>query len=204
MGRSKLIKYIDKSTCKGLRDSFGMSQDDMAAYLNVSRSQLNMAERDQRNLPSEALRKSAELEKFILGGTGKPSLAENEKHSQSLNEQKKNLKVFATKKIHNYRYEEQKALRALEILQVKKQQCEDLLAVLPLMREKMLPEYETYYAKIERNAYNMHMKYGLDMEIKLEAQLAALRAEMKVLEEYYSQELHDELYPEFGEKKNAE
>ena len=181
-----------------------MSQEDMAAYLKVSRSQLNMAERNQRNLPSEALIKLAHIEKFVSEVSGKPSMPENETHSQILNEQKQHLKVFATKSIRNFRHEEIKAAMALEVLQVKKQQCQDLLALLPLMREKLLPDNEAAYTTIEKNALNMHMKYGLDKEIELEARIAGLRAEMKVLEKYYSQELYDELYPEFGKKKNAE
>ncbi len=119
MGRSKLIKYIDKKTFKGIRDSLGMTQEDMAAYLNVNRSQLNMAERNQRELPREALLKFGELEKF-MAAVSSQTLAENEKLAQSLNEQKQYLKAIATKRIRDCSHGVHLAENALEILQVKK------------------------------------------------------------------------------------
>ena len=52
--------------------------------------------------------------------------------------------------------------------------------------------YEPFYDRIEKNAYKMYMKYGPEENKKLEARIACLRAEKKVLEEYYPQELEDE------------
>ncbi len=54
----------------------------------------------------------------------------------------------------------------------------------------MLPDHETFYARIEKNANKMYLKYGPEAEIKLAARISFLRAEMKMLEEY-SQELDD-------------
>jgi transcriptional regulator with XRE-family HTH domain len=48
---------------KTIRESFGLSQEQLAIYLGVSRSSINMAERGNRGLPTAALEKLALLQK---------------------------------------------------------------------------------------------------------------------------------------------
>ena len=188
---------------KGVRAFYGMSQDEMAVYLKVNRSQLNMAERDERKLPHDALLKFAELEKHLYENVidKNPTLIENERLSQSLDKQHRNLKVIATKKIRQYKYVEQLTEKALTELQEKKKQAQNFISLLPVIQEKMLPDHEPLYNIIHNNAYRNHLRYGFDKEIKLEARLAGLRAEMKILEEYYSQEIYDDLYNQFEKRK---
>lgn len=48
---------------KTIRENFGLSQEQLAIYLGVSRSSINMAERGTRGLPTAALGKLALLQK---------------------------------------------------------------------------------------------------------------------------------------------
>jgi transcriptional regulator with XRE-family HTH domain len=50
---------------KKLREDLGLSQEQMAIYLDVSRSALGMAEKGRRRLPTAALQKLAELQKAV-------------------------------------------------------------------------------------------------------------------------------------------
>lgn len=50
---------------KVIRTQFGMSQSEMALYLQINRSQLAMFENNKRDLPTKALVKLAEMELFL-------------------------------------------------------------------------------------------------------------------------------------------
>ncbi len=50
---------------KKMRETFGLSQEQMAIYLNISRGFLSMVEAGKRTLPTTALAKLAELQKSL-------------------------------------------------------------------------------------------------------------------------------------------
>lgn len=65
----KFIYLIKIDTMKNLntvRISLGLSQYEMAHYLEISRSQLTMYEQGKRDLPTHALVKLAEMELFLM------------------------------------------------------------------------------------------------------------------------------------------
>lgn len=63
-------KLPQKNLEKNLREFFGISQQDFATYLSVSRSLLSMVEVGERNLPSGATVKLATLVSLVYGKGG--------------------------------------------------------------------------------------------------------------------------------------
>jgi transcriptional regulator with XRE-family HTH domain len=72
----KFIFLKKNDTMKNLnaiRINFGLSQLEMATYLQIHRSQLTMYEQGKRDLPTHALVKLAEMELFLYNYTSQPS-----------------------------------------------------------------------------------------------------------------------------------
>ncbi len=58
-----------------VRKNLGLSQFEMAQYLQINRSQLTMYEQGKRDLPTHALVKLAEMELFLVNDKAQPNTA---------------------------------------------------------------------------------------------------------------------------------
>lgn len=59
------IKFTLSNSLKTLRENLGLSQQELAYYLEISKSHISMAESDYRNLPFETGQKVFELETWL-------------------------------------------------------------------------------------------------------------------------------------------
>ncbi len=99
------------------RDQLGLSQELMAQYLGVTRSQLAMYEAGKRELSTSALAKLAEIALFF----DQKNVTEKEGH-QLLEKQELEVKVFLTRHIKELEYKQIKEQRLLETIQKKHHQ----------------------------------------------------------------------------------
>lgn len=104
-----VTKLILMKSITELRKKTGMSQQDLADYLGISRSLVAMVERGERDLPKEAFHKLQEMNKFIGSiESGKPSTSPN-----FYNEATKELKKYQQQKIEEYLYKAEGLRRRL-------------------------------------------------------------------------------------------
>ena len=96
------------------RDQLGFSQEMMAIYLAVTKSQLSMYESGKRELPSAALTKLADLAVFF-----EQNKISEEQESEFQKEQELKLKAFLDFQIKDLEYKKLKEQRLLEIMQKK-------------------------------------------------------------------------------------
>ncbi len=96
------------------RDQLGLSQEMMAIYLAVTKSQLSMYEIGKRELPSAALTKLADLAVFF-----EQNKISKEQESEFQKEQELKLKAFLDFQIKELQYKQMKEQRILHAIQKK-------------------------------------------------------------------------------------
>lgn len=99
------------------REQLGLTQEMMAMYLAVTKSQLSMHELDKRELPSNAMIKMAEIAVFLNRNKTNDALEIELRIEQELN-----LKTFLDKQIKELEYKKIKVERLLELIQKKYKQ----------------------------------------------------------------------------------
>jgi transcriptional regulator with XRE-family HTH domain len=103
------------------RDQLGLSQEMMAVYLAINKSQLSMYELGKRELPNTALTKLAELAVFLNQNKETEALP-----TEAQAEQELKLKTFLDSQIKDLEYKQLKEERLLEAMQKKHIQNEVL------------------------------------------------------------------------------
>ena len=96
------------------RDQLGLSQEMMAIYLAVTKSQLSMYESGKRELPNTALTKLADLAVFF-----DQNKVSEKQDSELQKEQELKLKAFLAIQIKELEYKKLKEQRRLEKIQKK-------------------------------------------------------------------------------------
>lgn len=100
-----------------LRNQLGLSQEMMAIYLAIPKSQLSMYEAGKRELPTTTLTKLAELAVFFdqnKGSEAQPTGVQND--------QEQKLNKFIAVQIEDLKYKKLKELRLLDTIQKKYKQ----------------------------------------------------------------------------------
>ncbi len=140
------------------RNKIGFSQDEMAKYLSITRSQLTMYENNKRELPTQALLKIAKIELFF-NQTQQQSALEISllKTQQTL---KKDFLMDCEKKIFLKLLSTQ---RALKKVQKKYQQN---LALLQLAQHLQLPNYVVQQAIDDIENYGLLRQLQLELKIE--------------------------------------
>ena len=169
---------------KEFRSFYGLTQIEVAQHLKINRSQLNMAERKERNLSSSS---SLSLLRFMnikdsYKPTDQKSNVVSEHLQKNLDLQKQNLQNFLAKRLADRRYLYMKTVRDLRDLETKEKNCMTIFNVLPALKEIALPDDQPLIETIEKNAYSLQSKIGADVKIKMEAYQAGLKAEIEFLE----------------------
>jgi transcriptional regulator with XRE-family HTH domain len=172
----KFIFLKKNDTMKNLnavRINLGLSQLEMASYLQIHRSQLTMYEQGKRDLPTHALVKLAEMELFLYNYTSQPSPSfplEAEQLQKATEIFEKHQKEVA--------YRQLILQQKLEVLQTNYQYNIRLLAFLTEMQEKnadangleknwIAVMKTNALLKIEANGLHHQTKIKLQMEMNI-------------------------------------
>ncbi len=150
-------------TAQLFRDQLGLSQELMAQYLGVTRSQLAMYEAGKRELSTSALAKLAEIALFF----GQKNVTEKEGR-QLLEKQELEVKVFLTRHIKELEYKQIKAQRLLETIQKKHHQNLQLHSLALYLQKNKVIQAEVLLqqaiAGIEKNGLARQAKQMLKIE----------------------------------------
>ncbi len=145
------------------RDQLGLSQELMAQYLGVTRSQLAMYEAGKRELSTSALAKLAEIALFF----DQKNVTEKEGH-QLLEKQELEVKVFLTRHIKELEYKQIKEQRLLETIQKKHHQNLQLHSLALYLQKNKVIQAEVLLqqaiAGIEKNGLARQAKQMLKIE----------------------------------------
>ena len=171
---------------ENIRDAFGISQEDLAIVLKVSRSQLAMFETGKRQLPSTALLQLAEILRYLQEDASKSADTTSLLKAQAIQKEKalehlvkeNHYKQFALEKKLNVLEKKYNAslsafqlMKYLEKQDVKKEEFEKLMA--KIIERKAL-------ADLEKNVLAMLTKYKIEKEV--------LQAEEKIILQFLKNE----------------
>lgn len=171
---------------ENIRDAFGISQEDLAIVLKVSRSQLAMFETGKRQLPSTALLQLAEILRYLQEDASKSADTTSLLKAQAIQKEKalehlvkeNHYKQFALEKKLNVLEKKYNAslsafqlMKYLEKQDVKKEEFEKLMA--KIIERKAL-------ADLEKNGLAMLTKYKIEKEV--------LQAEEKIILQFLKNE----------------
>jgi transcriptional regulator with XRE-family HTH domain len=145
------------------RDQLGLSQEVMAQYLCITRSQLAMYEAGKRELPTAALAKLAEIALFF----DQKNVTENEGH-QLLKKQELEVKVLLTRHAKELEYKQIKEQRLLDTIQKKHNQNLQLNSLALYLQKNKAAQAEVLLqqaiAGIEQNGLARQTKQMLKLE----------------------------------------
>ena len=170
---------------KKIRDFLGLTQYDMAVYLTINRSQVNMIERGERDLPHEKNELLIPLSIMIEeldAGTLEEVLNDNEDFREIIAKQKFNRKQYLVLRTNECRYKVSRVERALYTLKEDKLRCMNTWKVIPILKAKTQPGIKYLYLVTKKNATQTLRKTGEDLQLKLETRLVGLKAELEFLE----------------------
>jgi transcriptional regulator with XRE-family HTH domain len=167
------IATIHMKKSENIREILGVSQEDLAVLLKVTRSQLSMYELGKRDLPTSALLQLAPILKFMHEESLKLGSADLLKFQAE--QQKKVLEQL----LKENQYKQKLLERKLEIAEKKYQSN---VAAMQLMRYLEREAPETRLIKvIEAKATSELEKNGLEVLTKYKIQKEVLLAEEKIL-----------------------
>ena len=113
-----------------VRKNLGLSQVEMAQYLQINRSQLTMYEQGKRDLPTHALVKLAEMEMFLVNYNMQPNKSlpleaeQLQKANEIFEEHQKKLefqRMVLQKKLENLKANYKYNIQLLEFLNAKEE-----------------------------------------------------------------------------------
>lgn len=151
-----------------IREQLGITQNDMAMYLQVSRSQLALFETNKRDLPSQARLKLATIEQFLnqIQPNKAISFANNRNIQEKMMQYLKNQEM-----VHQHKQELMQ--RKLDKIKQRYQQCLQLLEVLAFLQNptnKQENENEIL-ALLKNQAQQGIEKNGLQAQLKCQIKL---------------------------------
>ena len=154
-----------------IREQLGLTQDDMAMYLQVSRGQLALYEIHKRDLPNAAKLKLAEIKFFLSLPTSENGMEFTHLKSQ----QEKMLSVLE----HQLIIAQHKQIilqRKLETIEKKYSQGLTLLRVLKHLELKEKSEgQDTMLLQVLQSQTNRSIeKYGLHVRVKFQVKLQGI------------------------------
>lgn len=153
---------------KEFRDQIGLSQEMMAMYLGITKSQLAMYETNKRELPLAALTKLASLALLLNQNN-----LYNDK-AEIYTQQNEAFQFFVTKQIAALQYYQLKEQRLLDKMQCKFQQNIKLKAV-----AKHLEQTQNPLANLFLQQSNLGLEaYGLTKQNSLTLKLKGIKSQL--------------------------
>ena len=170
---------------KRIREFFGLTQDDLSVPLKTTRSHVNMIERNERSLSNnqlELLLPFSQLIDELNAGKLEEEINDDKDFSEIIEKQKFKSEQFLKYRINECRYKLARTERALEFLKEDKARCMNIWKILPILKKRALPEQRYMILVIKKYAIETQDKIGEDLQLKMEARLVGLTAELEFLE----------------------
>jgi len=173
MSKLKKASYI-----KEVRAYYGMTQQGLADFLQVSRALLSLAELGERDLPAEAAKQVQRLYLAINNG-GEPHLG---KEVKNIENKTKNLAIADAKhKVLVNSRKLSRAQRALAKFRSDNSRATRILASLESLRESASPGERALFAVLADEAEILYKNTGEDVCLPLELRIDAIKAETSFL-----------------------
>jgi len=165
-----------------LRDAYGLSQQQLALLLGVSRSLMSMMEIDKRSWPTGTTLKQIALEPFLLPAiptdlkaqidAKQQQLVDERKVSKqnSLYKKKQTLRNFKIK-LEDYKTREQQAISALRLVDKVKTDW-------PEKSPKELAIHQTIWDVLSTESWIKLQEYGQAAQAELQEKIEALEVEI--------------------------
>lgn len=152
------------NSIKKLREALGLTQQQLADYLSVTRSELSMAEINHRQLPGPAMLKMAALQQGMASNKSSRAAAE-------INKQTIKARNILSAQAQQYTLKAAMARQKLELLQRRHQQCvRTLQAVAACMSSHLHEKDRLWLEVLERQTLKKMDACGLHVQSPLEVQ----------------------------------
>lgn len=162
---------------KEIRAHYGISQDRLAAFLKITRSQLSMAEIERRSLPQEAFLTLVSLSQAIHlpASTGKTRKKKDE------SEDKQEFDLAIARKIVDVEYRLAKAQRQLAKMKTTDANARQILANLPALKLDSKLQGPGFLDHLQHRANQMQKESNAINQVMLETEIEGLTAELAYL-----------------------
>ena len=161
---------------KSFRQIFGLSQTYLADYLRITRSQLSMAEINQRLLPAEKMLILLKFYNIVIKSPAVPAQKDETDTPNGPEIEKLAERLLLTYKVKLY-----KAQRQLDKLTLTLNSSKTVLAHMHNLRAVATPDDENFIEIIYYEAQR-RKRLGEQEKVKLELQLCSLSAQINYLE----------------------
>ena len=163
---------------KELRKLLGLSQAQLAEYLNISRSQVSMAESKHRDLrSSHSIEVASLVGRFASAKKSKSKTVSKETEKSVVQKTRKVISESIVVKNHQLK----SVQRKLKKMQDKNQQALEILAAFDSMKTDLLPKEKHILNLIKSNAQKLYADSSTDVQLKFEMQVRGIMAELKFL-----------------------
>ena len=158
-------------TTISIREKLGLTQDDMALYLQVSRGQLALYETNKRDLPSSAKLKLAKIENFLSQPSNEKIIVQ-----QHLKEHQINVEQFLEEQAIINQHKQEIIKRKLQKIKNRYQQSVNLLRMAIHFQDENDSEKSTntFLQLLHNQALNKIEKNGWQEQIIHEIKLQAI------------------------------
>ena len=161
-----------------MREQYGISQTVLARYLNITRSQLSMAEIERRNLPTEALLTILPL----LNSINQPKTRQKEdKARNESTSSKKEIGEALTGLLKDAEYKLLSAERQLAKMKISSARVKQVLAQLPALRSEPKLKGSGLLGHIEQKALKSQKESNEISQLVIESQVQGLKAQIAYL-----------------------
>ena len=186
MSKIKKASYI-----KEVRAYYGMTQQGLADYLQVTRALLSLAELGQRELTGEAGKQLYRLYGAMANpASPNPASPNRDKALKSVEKNQKNTAISEAKyKVHLNHHKVTRAERALAKMQAAHSRAIRILASLEALRENATPGEIALFGVLATEAASLYSKTGENAQLKLELRMEALKAETAYLKKKFKDSL---------------
>jgi transcriptional regulator with XRE-family HTH domain len=173
-----MSKFKKASSIKDLRAYYGMTQQELADYLQVSRALLSLAELGQRELTGEARKKWDRL----YGAMAAPAEPNLGKALKSVEENQTNTAVSEAKhRLHINQHKLMGAERALAKMQFAHNRATRILASLEALRDSATRGEISLFGVLAAEAAVLYNTAGENAQLKLELRIESIKAETSFL-----------------------
>lgn len=161
---------------KEIRAHYGISQDQLAALLQITRSQLSMAEIEQRSLPKDAFLTLVALSQAI-----QLPAAANKSKKKDASEKNKEFDAAIASGIVEIGYRLAKAQRQLGKMKSADANATQILANLPTLKLDSKLQGGGFLERLEYRANQMQKKNSAINQLIIETHIEGLKAELAYL-----------------------
>ena len=181
MSKLKKASYI-----KEVRAYYGMTQQGLADYLQVSRALLSLAELGKRELTGEA---GQQLNR-LYGAMANPAAPNPDKALKGVEKNQKHTAIAEAKyKVHLNQDKLRGAERALAKMQLAHSRATRILASLEALRENATLGEIALFGVLASEAASLYTTTGENAQLKLELRMEAMKAETAYLKKKFKDSL---------------